>query len=62
MVSCGCDYTIILTQNGELMICGQLPFKVNDIDHLTKFEQLAKFEPTVKVLQIESSRFTSIVA
>ena len=29
------------------MITGQLPFNVNNKDHLKQFEQLAKFEPSV---------------
>jgi len=31
-VSCGSEYTLILSENGELMITGQLPFKVNNKD------------------------------
>ncbi len=44
------------------MISGHLPFLVNNCDYLPKFEQLARFESTVQVKQIESSNFTSIVA
>ena len=33
-ISCGCNYTILLTENGELMISGALPFKVNNQDFL----------------------------
>ena len=61
-ISCGTNYTILLTENGELMITGALPFKVNNRDYLKSFEQLAKFEKTVIVKQIESSKFTSILA
>lgn len=44
------------------MVTGQLPFKVNNVDHVTSFEQLAKFEQSVTIRQIESSKFTTIVA
>ena len=61
-VSCGADYTICLTSECELLITGQLPFSVAGQDRLNSFEQLAKFERTVIVKQIESSQFTSILA
>ena len=61
-ISCGHDYTILLTQQGEMLISGKLPFKVQDRDYLTQFEQLAKFDSTVQVHQIESSDFTTILA
>ena len=44
------------------MITGQLPFEARGQKYLTKFEQLAKFEKSVVVKQIESSNFTSILA
>jgi len=44
------------------MVTGQLPFEVNNKDCLQRFEQLAKFEKSVNVKQIESSKFTSILA
>ena len=62
MISCGHEYTLILTKTFELMITGRLPFIVNKKDHLSHFEQLAKFERTVIVKQIESSKFTTILA
>jgi alpha-tubulin suppressor-like RCC1 family protein len=50
MISCGHNYTIILTQTQEMLISGHLPFKVsNDMDHLFQFEQLAKFDESVRV-------------
>ena len=61
LLSCGLDYTLILTQENQLVVSGHLPFKVNNTDHLSRFEQLAKFDPTVTVMQIESSVFSSIV-
>lgn len=62
VISCGSNYTILLTETGELMIAGQLPFKVDNKSYLRQFEQLAKFEKTVLVKQIESTKFTSILA
>lgn len=44
------------------MITGKLPFQVGKKDFLKRFEQLAKFEKSVNVKQIESSKFTSILA
>ena len=38
MVSCGFDYSVILTVEGELMISGKLPFQVGKKDHLKRFE------------------------
>lgn len=58
LVSCGEDYTVLLTENSELLVSGRLPNK----ECIRQFEQLAKFEPTVVVHQIESSLFTTIVA
>lgn len=49
IVSCGSEYTIILTVDGELMISGKLPFQIGKKDHLKRFEQLAKFEKSVQV-------------
>lgn len=43
-VSCGHNYTILMTENCELMITGQLPGN-NKI--LKTFEQLAKFDKNV---------------
>ena len=48
-ISCGHDYTILLTDGGEMLISGKLPFKVQDKDYLTSFEQLAKFDTQVQV-------------
>ena len=62
LVSCGVDYTICLTEECELLITGRLPFEVASQHRLAKFEQLAKFERSVQVKQIESSKFTSILA
>jgi len=62
MISCGHEYTMVLTKSFELMITGRLPFIVNKKDYLSHFEQLAKFEKTVIVKQIESSKFTTILA
>jgi hypothetical protein len=58
LVSCGRDYTILLTVDGTLMVSGQLPNQ----ECLCQFEQLAKFEPSVVVHQMESTQFTSILA
>lgn len=61
-VSCGDEYTVVLTTTCELLITGKLPFNVNKRDYLRSFEQLAKFEKSVVVKQIESSKFTTILA
>jgi len=61
-VSCGHEYTIVLTKDYELMIAGKLPFKVNNRESLHSFEQLAKFCRGINVKQIESSKFTTILA
>lgn len=62
MVSCGHEYTVVLTAENELMITGKLPFNLYNMEYLTRFEQLAKFDQSIKVQQIVSSQFTSIVA
>jgi hypothetical protein len=62
MISCGHDYTMVLTLSGELMIAGKMPFDIGDRETITQFEQLAKFETAVRVIQIESSQFTTILA
>lgn len=61
-VSCGSDYTICLTEECELLVSGALPFDVGGKTCLNQFEQLAKFEKTVFVSQIESTLFTTILA
>lgn len=61
-MSCGQQYTVVLTAENELMISGKLPFNLYNMEYLTRFEQLAKFDQNVRVKQIESSQFTSIVA
>ena len=45
LVSCGEDYTVLLTVNGELLVSGRLPNR----ESIWQFEQLAKFEPSVVV-------------
>jgi len=53
---------MVLTLSGELMIAGKMPFDIGDRENITQFEQLAKFETAVRVIQIESSQFTTILA
>ena len=38
LISCGHDYTMVLTLDGELMIAGKMPFEVSDRDSIPQFE------------------------
>ena len=38
MISCGHEYTMVLTKSFELIITGRLPFIVNKKDYLSHFE------------------------
>jgi hypothetical protein len=58
LVSCGFDYTVVLTAHNEIKIAGRLPSGKT----LHSFEQLAKFDSVIQIKVIESSRFTSVLA
>jgi len=37
-ISCGCEYTVCLTEEFELMVTGALPFNVSGENCLFRFE------------------------
>ena len=67
LVSCGASFTFVVTDQNEIKVSGQLPFTVlldpalGEQDFVPTFQSIAQFDQRVKILQIESSRFASIV-
>lgn len=67
MVSCGCHFTFLVTSDNEIKIAGQIPFSIitehgaPEQDYVDTFQSIAQFDKQVKILQIEASRFASIV-
>lgn len=66
MVSCGTDYTFLISGANEILVSGKLPFMVksedeDEKDHIDTFQSIAQFDQRVKICQVETSRFTSIV-
>ena len=57
LVSCGLDYTLVLTTNNQIQVAGRLPS--GQILHA--FEHLVSLDSAVTVKAIESSRFSSII-
>ena len=67
LVSCGASFTFVVTDQNQIKVSGQLPFTVildqalGEQDFVPTFQSIAQFDQRVKILQIESSRFASIV-
>ena len=65
-VSCGKQFTFLISAQNEILISGQLPFMVQDAtgeesDFITTFQSIAQFDSRVQITQVETSRFASIV-
>ena len=65
-VSCGKAFTFLISELNEIMIAGSLPFMVQteageEQDFIATFQSIAQFDARVQILQVEASRFASIV-
>jgi len=64
-VSCGQEFTFVITERNEMLVTGKIPFGVeqpaDEPDYVQTFQSVAQFESGVDVLQIETSRFASIL-
>ena len=71
-ISCGNGFTFIATGQNEIMVAGKLPFTIQDqsgnatmggdqTDFITTFQSVAQFERRVQILQVDATRFASIL-
>lgn len=65
-ISCGKSFTFLISGQNEIMVSGKLPFTVQtevgeDQDFIMTFQSIAQFDQRVQIVQLEASRFASIV-